>query len=217
MDISSACFRYWGKADPEYPGGPKWHPLVYHSLDVAACGQVLFCRQPAWLNNLARLSGFEPAALSPWLVFLLAIHDLGKFGDGFQSLRSDLQQDLQGRVANVAYDVRHDSLGYAVVMENLPQWLECSRTRVYAVISANADTNVLGASLVMSCSPVCSRSTSALLNVQILNVETLNVKTLSRGAGTMGPCLRYCSKSGMVRSLFSLSTTPSEPTPCLQR
>ena len=125
MDISSACFRYWGKADPEYPGGPKWHPLVYHSLDVAACGQVLFCRQPAWLNNLARLSGFEPAALSPWLVFLLAIHDLGKFGDGFQSLRSDLQQDLQGRVANVAYDVRHDSLGYAVVMENLPQWLEC--------------------------------------------------------------------------------------------
>ena len=31
-------FRYWGKADPAYPGEPKWHPLVYHSLDVAAVG-----------------------------------------------------------------------------------------------------------------------------------------------------------------------------------
>ena len=29
-------FRYWGKADPNYPGEPKWHPLAYHSLDVAA-------------------------------------------------------------------------------------------------------------------------------------------------------------------------------------
>lgn len=32
-------FRYWGKADPAYPGEPKWHPLVYYSLDVAACEQ----------------------------------------------------------------------------------------------------------------------------------------------------------------------------------
>ena len=36
MDVSSVCFRYWGKADPDYPGEPKWHPFVYHSLDVAA-------------------------------------------------------------------------------------------------------------------------------------------------------------------------------------
>lgn len=28
--------RYWGKADPAYPGAAKWHPLVYHCLDVAA-------------------------------------------------------------------------------------------------------------------------------------------------------------------------------------
>lgn len=125
MDSSSVCFRYWGKANPDYRGERKWHPLVYHSLDVAACGEVLLRRQPAWLENLARLSGIEPGALTPWLVFLLAIHDLGKFGDGFQALRPDLQQDLRGRIANVGYDVRHDSLGYAVVMEHLPRWLEC--------------------------------------------------------------------------------------------
>ncbi len=31
-------YQYWGKADPNYPGEPKWHPLVYHCLDVAAVG-----------------------------------------------------------------------------------------------------------------------------------------------------------------------------------
>lgn len=24
-------FKYWGKADPNYPGEPKWHPL-HHSF-----------------------------------------------------------------------------------------------------------------------------------------------------------------------------------------
>lgn len=23
-------FKYWGKADPNYAGNQKWHPLVYH-------------------------------------------------------------------------------------------------------------------------------------------------------------------------------------------
>ncbi|MEA3277193.1 MAG: CRISPR-associated helicase Cas3' [Pseudomonadota bacterium] len=123
MNQTPAIFRYWGKADSSYDGEPKWHPLAYHSLDVAACGQTLLRQQPAWLESLARLSGLEPAVLSPWLVFLLAIHDMGKFGDGFQSLRPNLQQELQGRAAKVAYDVLHDTLGYAVVMEHLPEWL----------------------------------------------------------------------------------------------
>lgn len=122
--MSHYLHRYWGKADNKYKGDPKWHPLAYHCLDVAACGQVLLRQQPAWLDNLVRLSGIEPAALTPWLVFLLSIHDLGKFGDGFQSLRQDLQQELKGRGAQVAYDVRHDTLGYALVMEHLPGWLE---------------------------------------------------------------------------------------------
>ena len=31
--------HYWGKADTNYSGDQKWHPLAYHSLDVA----VTFC------------------------------------------------------------------------------------------------------------------------------------------------------------------------------
>ena len=61
---------YWGKADPDYPEEPKWHPLVYHCLDVAACGQELLACQPAWLCKLAALSSLPKETLLPWLLFL---------------------------------------------------------------------------------------------------------------------------------------------------
>lgn len=123
MESSDTYFRYWGKADRNFGGEPKWHPLVYHCLDAAACGQVLLRHQPAWLEKIAVLSGIDPGVLSQWLTFLLAIHDIGKFGDGFQALRPDLQGALQGQTIQVAYDVRHDTLGYALGMESLPGWL----------------------------------------------------------------------------------------------
>lgn len=34
--MKDSIFDYWGKADPNYPGEQKWHPLPYHCLDVAA-------------------------------------------------------------------------------------------------------------------------------------------------------------------------------------
>lgn len=116
-------FRYWGKADPAYPGEPKWHPLVYHCLDVAACGQTLLESQHAWPETLCRLSGMPVDTLKPWLVFLLAIHDIGKFGDSFQSRCPDWMKHLQGRVANVPQDARHDTVGYELAMARLPEWL----------------------------------------------------------------------------------------------
>lgn len=112
--------HYWGKADPNYPDTQTWHPLAYHSLDVAACGQVLLRQQPIWLENLSRLSGMDVRILEPWLLFLLAVHDLGKFSNGFQAL----PKNPFGHISKVPYDERHDTLGYALAMEHLPQWLE---------------------------------------------------------------------------------------------
>lgn len=31
-------FQYWGKADDKLSTGLRWHPLVYHSLDVKSLG-----------------------------------------------------------------------------------------------------------------------------------------------------------------------------------
>lgn len=105
--------RYWGKADSNYPGEQKWHPVVYHCLDVAAvgfeylnqeadisdwfCGQ-LHCSRSAWIQ---------------WATFLLSLHDLGKFSEAFQAQKPELFETLQERKPDPAksYTERHDSLG----------------------------------------------------------------------------------------------------------
>lgn len=115
--------RYWGKAADASHAGLAWHPLPYHSLDVAACGQVLLESRPAWLMTVERASEVEAKRLFPWLVFLLALHDLGKFADGFQAWRADLRLALQGRSGSAPAGERHDTLGYEVAMVHLPEWL----------------------------------------------------------------------------------------------
>jgi CRISPR-associated endonuclease/helicase Cas3 len=111
MDDDRPTLHYWGKAKPHMSGGPQWHPLVYHCLDVAACGRKLLEADAERRRSLARLTGLDEEALLAWLSFLLAIHDVGKFSDGFQNLRPDLFQALQGRGTRAFYDERHDTLG----------------------------------------------------------------------------------------------------------
>jgi len=118
-----AYFNYWGKADEKYVSATTWHPLVYHSLDVAACGYLLLSSQPGWLEKLERLSGLSSEVSRRWVTLLLAVHDAGKFGDGFQSLRPDLWRMLQGRAESVRHGERHDTFGYELLLEKLPQWL----------------------------------------------------------------------------------------------
>ena len=104
-------YSYWGKAGPagEEAG---YHLLPYHCLDVAAVGSVLLSEREELLLGLSDFLGVNADALRRWLTFLLAIHDVGKFGDGFQNLRPDLMLALQGRRAAVSYAERHDTLGY---------------------------------------------------------------------------------------------------------
>ncbi|HPD60775.1 MAG TPA: CRISPR-associated helicase Cas3', partial [Thermodesulfobacteriota bacterium] len=116
-------FRYWGKADPNYLGEPKWHPLVFHCLDVAACGRMLLLKRPDFLKKLIRLSGFPENQIINWLTFLYAIHDVGKFGEGFQGQNPELQKLLQNRTSNVPQIVRHDTVGYELLMKYLPDWI----------------------------------------------------------------------------------------------
>lgn len=116
-------FKYWGKADLKYPNQPKWHPLVYHSLDVSACGQQLLIERHDWVNKLTSLSYLPKQEAIDWITFLLVIHDLGKFGDGFQNQRQDLLELLQGRSVSVGSNARHDTMGFELLMQYLPIWL----------------------------------------------------------------------------------------------
>ncbi len=110
---ADTIFNYWGKADDKYLAEPKWHPLVYHSLDVAAVG-VTYLEQSSLLDVCCDLLGRSKQAFLSWSAFLIALHDLGKFSEAFQAQRPALMLLLQQREPNPTkiYSERHDSLGF---------------------------------------------------------------------------------------------------------
>jgi CRISPR-associated endonuclease/helicase Cas3 len=78
-------FQYWGKADEKYVGATSWHPLVYHSLDVAAVATAWWDASPTVRRTFAvafNCSDSQP--LRAWMAFFVALHDLGKFDVRFQ-------------------------------------------------------------------------------------------------------------------------------------
>lgn len=78
---------YWGKADPGYLGEPKWHPLAYHCLDVAAVAACWWDANPALRERFCLAFGCSDAELQrlrAWVLFFVALHDLGKFDVRFQ-------------------------------------------------------------------------------------------------------------------------------------
>ncbi|MFM9969935.1 MAG: CRISPR-associated helicase Cas3', partial [Burkholderiales bacterium] len=114
MTINKSFMPYWGKADPNYAGEPKWHPLAFHCLDVAAVGREYLHRAPAIRSLLMKSLQIEnEVAIENWVAFWLALHDLGKFSEAFQSQRPDLFANLHGRQPDPSksYRLRHDSLG----------------------------------------------------------------------------------------------------------
>ena len=100
-------FSFWGKAQPRDGDGIKWHPLVYHSLDVAAVGHVLMNDWPELARRTTGLLGLPRPEGDRVVRFLLCLHDIGKFAKKFQAKAPDhfptcFQDDL-ARVAT-AYD-----------------------------------------------------------------------------------------------------------------
>ncbi|NLZ40774.1 MAG: CRISPR-associated endonuclease Cas3'', partial [Comamonadaceae bacterium] len=120
-------FSYWGKARAAPDGGARCHLLAWHALDVAAVGAEYLRRSPELVARVFRRSGLEAAQLERWLAFWLALHDLGKFSEAFQSQAPELFRALRQRCADPAKPyggpLRHDSLGMlfwsAVLRERL--------------------------------------------------------------------------------------------------
>ena len=80
--MDSICF--WGKARPQRPDGPAWHPLPFHSLDVAAVGATVLSRDRCLATRMAELLGLPRDTAIPLLCLLLGLHDVGKFAKLFQ-------------------------------------------------------------------------------------------------------------------------------------
>ncbi len=103
-------FRYWGKAAPK--GEARYHLLAFHSLDVAACGQLLLELPRFGLKRISEELGYSPQHFQALFVAFLAVHDIGKFSRGFQGLAPDLGHPLMPPLREFGYTERHDTLGW---------------------------------------------------------------------------------------------------------
>lgn len=119
--LTASYFKYWGKAQiSQEQQGKSYHLLPYHCLDVAAVGQTLLTQNQPYSTHLAQLTGLDIRHFIPWYTYLLALHDIGKFADSFQNLKSDVLWVLQKRDSHRQYgSLRHDSLGWILWKKHL--------------------------------------------------------------------------------------------------
>lgn len=73
----------WAKTDKNGEAG--WHPLILHMLDVAASADAILTREPESTRiRMATIFGMDWEDARPWLLLVVACHDLGKACPGFQ-------------------------------------------------------------------------------------------------------------------------------------
>ncbi|MDN3555215.1 CRISPR-associated helicase Cas3' [Halomonas maura] len=116
-------YLYWGKARP-VDGGDSCHLLPYHSLDVAAVGWYLLETQRPLAQRLASQLGLPPDSMRRFFVFLLGLHDLGKFARAFQGVARPEGVELAPPIERLAYTERHDRLGALLWQSCWIEWLQ---------------------------------------------------------------------------------------------
>ncbi len=81
--MHEAITKIWAKTNKN--NVPEWHPLLLHMLDVAACADAILAREPeSTRKRIASILGMEWEDARPWLLLIIACHDLGKACPGFQ-------------------------------------------------------------------------------------------------------------------------------------
>ncbi len=132
MDVRAAYWRYWGKAQQGDRPGPAWHPFAYHSLDVAAVAAEFWERSRAVRDALAAAFSVAPergGELRAWVLFFVALHDLGKLHAGFQikspegAMLAWPEFDPAQVARRAVGDYDHGHEGYRLIFRELPVWL----------------------------------------------------------------------------------------------
>lgn len=118
--MNQAVAHLWAKTSHTDDG--RWHPLILHMLDVAASAEAILAREPASTHErMAAILGLEWEQARPWLLFLVACHDLGKACPGFQCKWRNLSGLDTGRSPNT--DINHAFVSQIV----LSLWLKEQR------------------------------------------------------------------------------------------
>lgn len=95
--MTKAMTHIWAKTADD----GTWHPLLLHCLDVAAAALAILEREPPKTRcQLAGVLGLPWKDSRPWLLLLIAAHDLGKACPGFQCKWQNLSGLDAGRSPN---------------------------------------------------------------------------------------------------------------------
>ena len=95
---------YWGKCQKIKDGATTRHLLVCHCLDVATVARAWLRRDSALLRRFCSLLDRDRLHVEAWLLFFVALHDLGKFDARFQAKVPDAAAELGLEDANVSQD-----------------------------------------------------------------------------------------------------------------
>ena len=85
-------YRYWGKASTGQNN--KYHLLAYHCLDVAAVASVWWDQSSSLKRQFCHQSQLDDEKTKGWLLFFVALHDLGKFDIRFQLKAREIWQKV---------------------------------------------------------------------------------------------------------------------------
>lgn len=124
--------RLWAKSSSK--NDENWHPLALHLIDVAACADALLAREPqSSRERLAAVLGLDWTSARPWLLLLIACHDLGKGCPGFQCK----WKNLSGLDAGAAPDTTANH-AFVSQVELLPLLIELGWPEDAAELVADA-------------------------------------------------------------------------------
>jgi CRISPR-associated endonuclease/helicase Cas3 len=141
--------RLWGKARPDGIEGPRYHPLIYHLLDVAAVGEALLRCSHLLGVRLRETAGVDAAGLERLVGFLLALHDIGKLSRLFQAKVPELWPErlfgAQRPDPANAPRLHHTELGLELLLERcapnldavFPNWRASERESLLTAILAH--------------------------------------------------------------------------------
>jgi CRISPR-associated endonuclease/helicase Cas3 len=107
--------QFWGKTPQRGEPASRFHPALFHMLDVAFVAEALLHEGAPRLRRALTQAwrGCDPEALIAWLPFLIATHDLGKISAAFQG--QDEVQRERLRQAGVRFNSRPVQLYHAEV------------------------------------------------------------------------------------------------------
>lgn len=116
-EAGQLLFHFWGKARSSPVSRHPFHPFVYHSLDVAAVGKVMLKRRPDMVAQFADRFGMTADQTESLLVFLLALHDVGKISSPFQQQVPEYWPAAALGALIPKPRLRHDAIGRFRLLE----------------------------------------------------------------------------------------------------